>query len=199
MPSEFPMHDPQNIWQNQPKEPFKMSMTEIRGKARQRRRRARSEALIEITSGLAVCVFFAWTFARANELLPRAGVGLLSLWGMYVAYQAYRWIWPGRPGPDATVSTSLEFYRSELERRRDYALHIWRRAGLTFCFLGAAMVVLPGLIKSLGSPRLLLNFAPLFALLAIWLAIFFPKRKRRLRKLQQEIDELRTFETEGRS
>ena len=97
------------------------------------------------------------------------------------------------------MSTSLEFYRSELERRRDYALHIWRRAGLTFCFLGAAMVVLPGLIKSLGSPRLLLNFAPLFALLAIWLAIFFPKRKRRLRKLQQEIDELRTFETEGRS
>jgi hypothetical protein len=194
--SEFPMHDPQNIWQNQSKEPFKMSMTEIRGKAQQRQRRARLEALLEIASGLAVCVFFAWTFARANDVLARAGVGLLSLWGMYVAFQAYRWIWPGRPGPDETVSTSLEFYRSELERRRNYALHIWRRAGLTFCFLGVAMVLLPGLIKSLDSPRLMLNFLPVLMLLAIWFAIFFPKRRRRLRKLQGEIDELRALESE---
>jgi hypothetical protein len=199
MPSEFPMNDPQNIWQNQPKEPFKMSLNEIRGKAQQRQRKARLAALQSIALGLLVCIFFAWIFARANDVLPRVGVGLLSLAGLNIAYQAYRWIWPGSLAPDATVSTSLEFYRSELERSRDYGLHIWRRAGLTFCFLGLAMVVLPGLIKSLDTPRLMLNFVPVLVLLGIWLAIFFPMRKRRLRKLQQEIDELRVFERESRS
>jgi len=43
----------------------------------------------------------------------------------------------------------------------------------------------------------MLNFVPLFALLAIWFAMFFPMRKRKLRKLQQEIDELRALEREG--
>jgi hypothetical protein len=176
-----------------------MSVEEIRRKARQRRTKARLEAIKTITIGLILCVFFAWTFARAHEVLSRVGLGLLSLWGMYVAYQAYRWTWPGKLGPDATMSASVAFYRSELERSRDYGLHVWRRAGLTFCFLGLAMVVAPGLIQSIDTPRLMLKFVPFFALLAIWFAIFFPMRKRRLRKLQQEIDELRGFEREARS
>src|ERR1700691_321416 len=200
MPSELPMNDPRNIWQNQPTEVFKMSVNEIRGKAQRRRRKARREALLQITIGIVVCACFAWIFARAHdETLPRVGLGILSLCGLNFAYQAYRWIWPGRPGPDAAVSSSVEVYRSELERSRDYGLHIWRRAGLTFCFLGLALVILPGVIHSLNSPRLLLNFVPVLVLLAIWLAIFFPTRKRRLRRLQEEIDELRGFEQHGRS
>src|ERR1039458_3443638 len=43
MPSEFPMNDPRNIWQNQPTEPFKMSADELRRKAQQRQRKARFE------------------------------------------------------------------------------------------------------------------------------------------------------------
>jgi len=197
MPSEFPMNDPQKIWQNQPTEPLKMSADEMRGKAQQRRKKARLEALRTIAIGILLCIFFAWTFTRAHAALPRMGLGLLSLWGMYVSYQAYRWIWPGGPRPEAAASTSVEFYRSELEKSRDYGLHVWRRAGLTFCFLGLAMVVVPGVVQSLATPRLMLNFVPLFALLAIWFAMFFPMRKRKLRKLQQEIDELRALEREG--
>jgi hypothetical protein len=199
MPSEFPMHDPQNVWQNQPTEPFKMSTNEIRGKVQQRQKKARLEALFSITTGLMICFFFAWTFARSHGVLPRLGLGLLSLCGLNFAYQAYRWIWPGRLRPDATVSTSLKFYRSELERRRDYGMHIWVRGGLTFCLLGLAMIVLPEVIRSLRSARLLLNVLPVLVMLAIWFAIFLPTRKRKLRKLQQEIDELRGFEREAQS
>jgi hypothetical protein len=46
------------------------------------------------------------------------------------------------------------------------------------------------LIKALGSPRLVLNVLPVLVLLVIWCALFFPQRKRRLRKLEQEIREL---------
>jgi polyferredoxin len=199
MPSEFPMNDPRNIWKNQPTEAFKMSADELRRKAQQRERKSRFEAAYSIIIELIGFVFFAWAFARAHELAPRIGFGVLSLWCIYFAYQACKRIWQGRLAPDATLNTTLQSYRSELEKRRDYARHAWRKAGLTFCFLGIAMVVAPALIKSLGTPRLLLNFAPLFGLLAIWCAIFFPMMKRNQRKLQQEIEELRVFERENRS
>ena len=89
--------------------------------------------------------------------------------------------------------------QKELEKQRDYSIHVWRRAGLTFCFLGLAMIVVPELIHALAAPRLLLNVMPVLVLLAVWVAIFIPKRKRNLRKLQQEIDGLRLFERENPS
>jgi hypothetical protein len=199
MPSEFPMNDPQNIWKNQPTEAFKMSADQLRYKAQQSQTKARLAALLQIAIGIVLSVFFAWICARATNGLPRMGVGVLSLWGLYAAWQAYRCIWPGRLDPDATVSTSLEFYRSELEKRRDYVLHVWRRAGLTFCFLGLALIVVPVLIKSFTAPRLLLNVAPVLVLAALWVAIFIPMRKRNQRKLQLEIDGLTLFEKENQS
>ena len=199
MPSEFPMNDPQNIWKNQPTEPFTMSANELCRKAQQHERKARFEALYSIIAGLILFVFFAWRFVEPYEVVPRMGVGLLSLWGIYYAYQAYKWIWPGRLTPDATFDTTLQSYRSELEQRRDYGQHLWRRAGLTFLVLGVAMVIVPALIKSLDTPRLLLDLLPFFVLLAIWLAVFLRLRKRNRGKLQQEIEELRVFERENRS
>jgi len=194
MPSEFPMNDPQNIWKNQPTEPFTMSANELCRKAQQHERKARFEALYSIIAGLILFVFFAWRFVQPYEVVPRMGVGLLCLWGIYYAYQAYKWIWPGRLTPDAALNTTLQSYRSELEKRRDYGRHLWRRAGLTFCVLGVAMVIVPALIKSLDTPRLLLNTLPFFVLLAIWLAVFLRLRKRNRGKLQQEIEELSALE-----
>ena len=200
MPSEFPMNDPRNIWKNQTTEAFKMSADELRRKSQQRQRKDRFAAVYSIISGLILFVFFAWTFARVhNEVVPRIGVGVMSLWGIYYAYQAYKWFWQERLAPDAALNTTVQSYRSELEKRRDYGRHIWRRLGLPFGLLGLAMVIVPGLIKSLDAPRLLLNFVPLFVLFAIWCAIYFPMRKRGQQKLQQEIEELRVFERENRS
>src|ERR1035438_1338792 len=103
MPSEFPVNDPRNIGQNQPTEPLKMSTNEIRAKAQRHQTKARFEAVYSIIIGLFLCVFFARVFVQPNEVVPRMGVGLLSLWGIYYAYQAYKWIWPGRLTPDATL------------------------------------------------------------------------------------------------
>lgn len=198
MPSEFPGNDPRNIWQSQPTEGFKMSADQLHRKALERQSKARFEALKSIGIGIVMCALFAWTFARANELPLRAGFGLLSLWSLYFAWQAYKWIWPGRLEPGEALGTTLQAYRSELEKQRDYVRHIWRRAGLTFCFLGLALIIVPELIRALRSPRLALNVLPVCVLLAIWCAIFFPMRRRRQRRLQQQIEELRAFEHESR-
>jgi hypothetical protein len=193
------MNDPRNIWKNQTTEAFKMSADQLRRKAQQRQKKSRFEAVSSIIIGLILFGFFARTFARVHEVVPRMGLGLLGLWSIYLAYQAYKWFWLERLAQDATLNTTLQSYRSELERRRDYARNVWRKAGLTFVFLGAAMFVVPGMIKSLDAPRLLLlNFGPFFVLLALWCAIFFPMMKRQQRKLQQEIEELGVFERESR-
>ncbi len=81
MPNESPMNDPRNIWQNQPKEPFKMSADEMRLRAQRFQMKARLTAASAITSALLVCAFFAWNFARTHELVPRMGYGLISLCG----------------------------------------------------------------------------------------------------------------------
>jgi len=197
MPSKFPMHDPQNIWQSQTTEPFKMSTTQLRLRAQQNQKKARLKAQFSIVIGLVLFVLFARTFAKGGDVVPRMGLGLISLWCLYFAYQAYRWIWPGRLAPDAPLNATIKSYRSALEKRRDYARHIWRKSGLTFCFLGLALVVVPGLIQSIDHPGLLTNFVPIFVLLTLWFVAFFFISRRDRRKLQREIGELRAFETEN--
>jgi hypothetical protein len=174
-----------------------MSADQLRRKAQHGQAKARVEVFFSIVVGIILAAGFARTLVTAHELVLRLGLGLLSLWCLYFAYQVYKWIWPGRLEPDATLSTTLQSYKSALEKRRDYGRHVWRRSGLTFCFLGLALVIVPELIKSLEAPRLLFNVLPVSILLAIWLAIFFPLRRRKQRQLQQEIDELRLFESDN--
>ena len=188
--SEFPRKDSREIWQSQSTETFKMPLEQLRRKAEERRSKARFEALVSIVIGLALCIFFAWTFATAHDLTVRLGFAVLTVWCLYVPYQAYKWIWPVRPEPDLTPTTTLQSYKNLLQKRRDYVRHVWRRAGLTFCFLGLALIIVPELIKALASPRLALNVLPVLVVLVIWCALFFPQMKRRLRKLEQEIREL---------
>jgi len=197
MPNELPGNDPRKIWQDQPTEHIKMSLDDIRRKAQKLHAKARMAAIAWISIGIFLSVSFARSFASAQELLPRIGWGVLSLWGLYGAWQAYRWIWPGRLAADATFSTSLDSYRKEIERQRDYGRQIWRRSGLAVAFLGLALVVAPGLIKVVETPRLLPNAAPFFVLLAVWLVSFLLLRKRNQQNLQREIDELKALEREN--
>ena len=194
MPDESPMNDPKKIWQDQPTEPIKMSLEEIRRKAQKLQMKGRLRVLAAMIIGLFLCIAFARMAAVVEDVIPRIGWGMMSLWGLYGAYAAYKWIWPGRLAEDATLSTSLDFYRGELERKRDYDRHVWRRSGVIFCFAGLAVAIIPELIPALQTPRLLLNAAPFFTLLVIWFVLFFYLRTRNRLKLQREIDELNALE-----
>lgn len=125
----------------------------------------------------------------ANTKLLREAERILGLYG---GYKTYKILWPNLAGSDADLKTTLQSYKQELEKRRDYLRNTWVRAGLIFCFLGIALVVGPVLVRDMTTPsRLLADLGPLFSLLIAWLAIFIPTRKRRQRKLQREIDQLR--------
>lgn len=199
MPDEIPFNDPRKIWQDQPKETTPMSLNEIRHRVQELQAKSRWGALTWIVLGLALSVMFAGTAAKGPNGLPRLGWAILSIWGLWGAFQAYKWIWPRTLASDANWSTSADFYRRELERKRDYGRHIWIRSGLWLCFLGLALVVAPGLIAAIQSPRLLLNMAPFFLLMAIWIISFFFLRKREREKLRREIDELERLKIDPES
>ncbi len=217
MPSEFPMNDPQNIWQTQPTEAFKMSADQLRHKAEKRQRRARFLVLSSIVIGVIMFVFLAQNLATVPESFSPVVLGPLSLWSIrigfgvlclcciYVPYRAYKLLWPGRLASDATLNTTVQSYRSELER--------WRNSGrntkglLTLFFLGMVMVTVPMLmvrvpapIKAtpMTGPQLLLNVAPFLLLAMLWAVMLYITKRSRL-KLRQEIEQLRVFERENLS
>lgn len=194
MPDEFPTNDPRNIWQNQPTEPLKMSYDEIRRRAQELQKKGRLSAILWIVLGVLLAISFGRTAAMTEDPVPRIGWIILSLWCLYGIYQAFRWIWPGPLDSDATPSTSLEYYRRELRRALDYEKSIWMKSGLTFCFLGVFLVILPGLIAATRAPRVLLNMVPFFLLLSIWIILFLAGRKRKREKLQRELEELKLLE-----
>jgi len=174
-----------------------MSAQDLGCNAQQHQSKARFEAGYSIISGLVLCGLFALAFAHAHEMVPRMGWGLLSLGGGYFAWQAYRWFGE-RLETDAALSTSVRSYRGELEKRRDYVRRLWSRTGLASCWLGVAMVVAPVLIQSLNPPHARINWVPILLLLAIWVAVLFPRRARPRQNLQKEVDQLVGLEKESR-
>lgn len=202
MPNDFLMKDPQQVWQDQPTEALKMSASDLRRKAVGRQSKARFEALSTITIGIVLCLVFAWSFARGNNMLSRIGWGLLSLCGIYIAYHGYRWIWPGNLPEEAPIGTCLEFYRRALERKRDYQNRWWRSGLPLLLLLGMVMGGLGAGARNATpqNPPLnpWLNALPFVLVLAVWAVAFLVMRKKLGGDLQQEIDELRAFERESR-
>ncbi len=207
MPSEFPINDPRNIWQEQPTEAFKMSADQLRLKAQKRQKGVRAQVLRDTIIGLVLSVFFAWNLIKLHQVWwglghpvslwsTRMGLGLLSLWGLALPFLLYKWVWPARLVPDAPLNTTLQWYRGQLEKGRDFDRRVWLI--LIPAFVGIALVWVPALISSLGKRReLLQNSLHLFVLLAIWLPTFLYLRKGRRGRREKEIDQLRAFEREN--
>ncbi len=176
-----------------------MSADQLRHKAQQLQRRARVKTIFSIVGGITLSLFFARQAFLAGYSVSGIGLGLISLWCIYFACQAYHFMWPNRVARDAALDTTLQSYKSALEQKGDYTRNIWLRTGLPFCFFGVALVVVPGLIESFSKPGLFVTFVPLFGLLAAWFVAFYFIRRRDRQKLAQEIEEVRAFEGANRS
>ncbi len=208
MPSEIPVNDPQNIWQKQPTEALKMSGDELRLRALKLQRKSRFEALYTAIACLLGFLWFGLGFFKVHQLGPiplspgslwcvRMGFGVISLWGLYTAYRVSKGIWRSHSASDASLDTTLRSYRSQLEKRHDYERNVWRKTALPAVFVGIAMVTVPGLIAGFRiSPWEIDRFVPLFVLALIWFVVFTYLRRRRLQKLELEIEQLRAFERE---
>jgi len=124
--NESPNRVIKELWQSQPVEGVKMSIEEIRSRASKFERRIFWRNIREyVASGIAIALFVPFLL-KSHDNLFRAACALCIAGLVYMAYQLHqRGSATSLPIEFGAVN-SLRFYRAQLERQRDFIMHIWR-------------------------------------------------------------------------
>jgi hypothetical protein len=182
--------DPGAIWRDQPEEELTVNLEEIvNRRAEELSSSTRSEILMSIGAALLFVGVVAWRLGPAHGRLQEVGLAAVIAWAVISLYWFRRRIWRRNPArPDAIAATGLEYYRKELEQRRDHLRNAWLWHGPLFLACMILIVVLTG--KAFTGPERLRSVLPLVVLLAVWTAFGVTRRLRQARELQREIDEI---------
>ncbi|HEX3878308.1 MAG TPA: hypothetical protein VHW24_15055 [Bryobacteraceae bacterium] len=183
-------NDAGTIWRNQPEEEVTVQLEQfIHRRTMEIHSSTRSEILMSI--GAAVFFFVVIMLRTPAPGDPLLDIGLVALvvWAAAVLYVFRRQFWPRASSrPDATATTGLEYYRKELERRRDHLRIEWLWHGPLFLASLILIAVIFG--RSFVGWASLRSAAPLIALLAAWFVFGVVRRLRQARELQRQIDEM---------
>jgi hypothetical protein len=185
--------DPRKIWQNQPKETLAMTLKLIRMKVRDLRAQTRKKLLGTLAGPLVVGGFSAYGIKLVHGVFPVLELVFVFAiaWSLAGVYFLNRGLWTAAMLGDAALSTGLEFYRREIERRRALGgrVLLWSFGPI---FLAIAAFVL--FVALVSGARIFPNGMPFLTLIVIWMVAYFVVRMRERRDLQREIDELNEIE-----
>ncbi|HKV80717.1 MAG TPA: hypothetical protein VJP02_21390 [Candidatus Sulfotelmatobacter sp.] len=115
----------QKIWQDQPVEGIKMSAEEIRRRAGKFERRIRRRNLRESVGCMIVSGLFAYFLYDTHNVLFRIAYGLFIVAMIWIAIQLHRKGFVTSLPAGLEASSSLQFFRTELERQRDAIRNVW--------------------------------------------------------------------------
>ncbi len=149
----------------------------------------RAEILMSILAALLFVGVMAWRIAPRDPL-QWAGFGAVIGWVAISLIWFRRRIWrPEGSRPDTVAAPGLEYYRKELERRRDHLRNAWVWHGplVLSCLIFAAILIGRA---SPGWDRLPPSALPLIVVLAVWTGYGFWRRRRQAREIQREIEEI---------
>jgi hypothetical protein len=177
------------IWRNQPKEDVAVNLEQI---VSRRTKELDSSTRGEILTSICAALLFAGVVllrvTPSRDRLLDAVLAAAGVWALLSLYLFRRHVWRREAHADAAAATGLEYYRKELERRRDHLKNAWLWHGPLFLACLALIAILTGR-SFLGIDRLA-SVTPLLALLAGWIAFGVVQRVRQARALQREIDEI---------
>jgi hypothetical protein len=161
----------------------------VNRRARELYSRTRAEVITSLAAPVLFIAVVAWRFGFTNDRLVRWGFALIVTWIAISLYAMRRRIWgPREPAPDAAAAASMDYYRHELQERRDHlrSLWLWHGPMLLACivFLGAVLA------RVWPVYRHMLNALPFIALLLAWSVLNLWQRRRQAMELQRELDEL---------
>ncbi|MBV9769448.1 MAG: hypothetical protein JOZ32_07745 [Bryobacterales bacterium] len=187
------------IWRNQPEEKLPVNLEQIMNRRTEELfSSTRWEILMTIGAALLLVGVAAWRLQIAHEGLLEFGFAAVIAWVAISLYWFRRRIWPGdSSGRNAIAVTGLEYYRRELERRRDHLRNGW----LWYGPLSLASVIFIAVWTGRAnmSFRPLGNVMPLFVLLAASTGFGIWRRRLHASELQREIDEIRPLASAERS
>ncbi len=172
-----------------------MTLEKIRQKVRELHAKTRRQLLGNLVVPLIVVAFF-YGFGMKQFPALQPLFALPIAWSLAGLYFLNRGMWSAAMPGDAALSTGLEFYRREIDRRR----YLFRRVllwsfGPVLLAIGTFLLALAKM--GLRGRGIFPNAMPFMALVVIWIAVYFVIRMREQRELQREIDELNDIEREN--
>jgi hypothetical protein len=175
------------IWRDQPEEELAVNLEQIvNRRTEELSSSTRSEIVMSMGAALLFVGVMVWRFAPAYERLQEVGFAAVIGWVVISLYLLRRRIWGPPSRPDVAAATCLEYYRRELERRRDHLRNPWLWHGPLFL---ACMILIAILIRGKAFQPFR-NVLPLVVLLAIWTGFGVWRRHRQAKELQREIDDI---------
>jgi hypothetical protein len=185
MSDEHPEYDPKALWQ-QESEHARLSMEEIVARSEELKRKNRRDmATFSVALLLYAAISITEDISNIEGNLWWVGAirfALLIVWVYYlpVGFAGTNYLSPIQLQTSG-MTPSFEFYRKQLERRRDYFGDGYR-TGLQWAFLTLGIVLF-----SIAYPPLFLLFG---IPLAITAAVVFIRKKREMPHIQREIETL---------
>jgi hypothetical protein len=183
--------DAGSIWRGQPEENVQVSLQQIaERRTDELSASSRAEILMSICAALLLVSIGAWRLQIAHEGLLELGFAATIGWAALSLYWFRRRIWRrGAARSDAVAASGLEYYRGELERRRDHLRNAWLWHGPQFLALIILVAILTGRRNITFQP--LRNVLPLLVPAGLWIGYGIWRRRLQANELQREIDELR--------
>jgi hypothetical protein len=184
-------HEPdlKNIWRNQETERITMSVEQVRLNARKYLRRKQRDLISRSAFVILAAVSYGIFLmnARITSLRFVAGLAMVTLLTSTV-WRLLRM----EASPNGAMTSCIEFYRSELERYREYArLPAWQLATI---LLIIAWMTRDTLMRNSTDPfRAVL---PYVLVAAAGMIVLMVVRKVQARRVQDDIDALEVFENE---
>ena len=178
--------DVKNIWQNQSVEGTTMSLEEMKKKMGQLQKKVRQRNVVGGLGILFSVVVCARLLFKAGNPIEGIGAALLVIGAGYVGYQLLLI----RKRPAGVIReneplASAMFYRSELERQRDFHRGLWLWSRLVMVLPGGVVLLIGGAIEH---PE---RIHPIRLAAASVVAVLLVARQLKLaRKYQRDIDAL---------
>jgi hypothetical protein len=202
MRNDSSSNDPKTVWQNQATEPSIMTIERIRQKTKELRAKTRQTLLGGIGVSLLVVGISIYGIASGDGPVVRVVCAFLIAWSVAGQYFVNRRMRSATLPGDAALSTGIESYRSEVERRRYLSSHflLWSFGPVVLAIATFIVLIVNLASKRRGMPLngTLLNMIPFLALVVIWIVSVFVIRMRDRRELRREIDELSEIERANR-
>ena len=194
--TSMPPDDPKQIWQSQRKEGERMSLEEVREKARRfhaKTRRNNAIGVVFIAAAVVFCIVVVFT---ARQTMPRVVAGLVAIalvenW-IRAGYRVYkRRGSPDHASAEAATAPALEHYRHELLRELRYAEIPKSRVAIAAVITG--LLIWESWWRS-ANPLPVRVMMPFLLLMVGFMIIMVYVRIRETRKLREELAELDEFE-----
>lgn len=185
--------DVKKIWQDQPLEGMTMSLKQVHERIEKLSRMVRRRNLIGGFACITVLLCFSYFFVALNaptERIERIGAALTAVGAGYIMYQLVSGKMKRQSAlAESQAQASVIFYRSELQRQRDFHQGMWLWSRL-LVFAPGPLIFLVGMAQAdpAGVKTALIEGAIVAALLIAAI----PRNLRLARRFQQELDALQS-------